>query len=62
MSVKTRVEKLEQHQRGNQNSIVAMIIVDEKNCITGDLARDRWRAEHPHSPEPGMWIEIVPLD
>jgi hypothetical protein len=61
MNIRARLEKLEQLQSGNQNSVVEFIIVDEANGITGDLARDRWRAEHPHSPEPG-WIEFVVVD
>jgi hypothetical protein len=61
MSIENRVRKLEQQQTGNKNSAVEFLIIDEASGITGDLARDRWRAEHPHAPEPG-WIEFVIVD
>jgi hypothetical protein len=61
MSIKTRLEKLEQRQTGHESGAVEFIIIDEASGITGDLARERWRADHPHAPEPG-WIEFVIVD
>lgn len=61
MSIENRVRKLEQRQTGNENSAVEFIIIDEASGITGDLARDRWRAEHPRETEP-RWIEFVIVD
>jgi hypothetical protein len=61
MNIENRIRNLEQRQTGNESGAVEFVIIDEANGITGDLARDQWRSEHPHAPEP-RWIEFVIVD
>lgn len=59
MSIKTRLEKLEQRKQASTFKKVEIICVLDGD--TEEQAVERWKAEHPNAPKPDNIIFIVPF-
>lgn len=59
MSIKTRLEKLEQRKQGSTIKKVEIICVMDDD--TEEQAVERWKANNPDKPEPDDIILIVPF-